>query len=1155
MKILSLALERYGHFTDRVLDFAPDVPVTIIHGGNEAGKTTALAAVTDVLFGIEERSRFNFLHDYKTMHLGARIAGRDGQALAFRRLKRRSATLVDPDSGDALADDCLVPFIGAHDRQAFLEIFGLDQARLRDGGRKLLSGGGDLAQTLLAAAPGLSEVATLRDQLKAGAALIFNPERKVASHALYQALEKRDRARAAVRARELCVDVVRAARAAADEAEGARRQAVEAEAEARAHLARCRGLAAAAGEIRTIDRLRADSIGRDALPRLPDGFAVRAHQALEAWDTASRAAALAAMEEERAAADAAAISVDDGVLDFAEDIERADETRPAVAKEVEALPRRREEASLARGGLARIAAGLGIADADALSRALPGSPQMARAGRLIDQLRDLAARSRALSEERQKLAARRRFSEAEQARLGHADDPSDARRRLNALDGAEERDRNARAQAAALAAAGQDVSERLRRLPFAIGDGDALAVLPLPGLDAATTALRRRHEATDLLARETDALARIDEQIARTEARLASLNAGGTAPTAGAIAGARDLRDQLWATLKPLTGGTRVATGEDAEVARGLDAAIVSADRLADERLTETARLVGLADAEHMLADHQVSRRLGEQRLAAAKAAVAAADQGWQALWTASRIVPTEGEGMLGFLREAGAILERRAQTLRAAAENREARAALAVERGAVEALRAALGLAPVGDGPLQVGDLREAVDAMENRYRAVETHLRDLGQIAAEARALDEREDLLGRLAGDLAREAAAVFPPLSIRVEATADEARAALDLWAEAPGLVERLRTAERRIAGIERDHDHFVAQVRELCRRPGIDMADEDPFVAARKLRTRLNAAQQAHSRADQARQSLERRRQTLAEARLALSGREAALAPLLATTGLDDIADLGPLLLQLDAAARLDEALDQAGRRLAAVGGDRGEDQLRMDLAGLDDEALVRHIAEAEAAAEMARGARDTAIEADAAARSALRDVEQTAGAAGAAQDEQDALAEIAEAVHRFTRDHVAARLLSSAIEVYRQRHQNPIIERASRAFATLTGDRWTGIGIDYDQEPPRLAAQRDGRLHGVEALSEGTADQLFLALRVAAIEEHARRATPLPFVCDDIFISFDEGRTERGLALLGEMGAVTQVLVFTHHEHVVACAERVLGDAVRILRL
>ncbi|MBN8940750.1 MAG: AAA family ATPase [Rhizobiales bacterium] len=1155
MKILSLALERYGHFTDRVLDFDPDMPVTVIHGGNEAGKTTALAAVTDVLFGIEERSRFNFLHDYKTMHLGARVAGRDGQTLAFRRLKRRSATLVDPEGGDVLADDCLTPFIGAHDRQAFLEIFGLDQARLREGGRKLLAGGGDLAQTLLAAAPGLSQVAGLRDQLKASAAQIFNPDRKVASHVLYQALDKRDRARAAIRAQELRVEVVRAARTAADEADGARREAVAAEAEARSRLARCQGLAAAAGEIRTIDQLKAERSGLGLLPDLPDGFTSRAHDALEAWDAASGAAALAASEAERATAEAAAISVDDGILALAEAIERADETRPAVAKEVEALPRRHEEASLARGGLARIAAGLGIADIGALIQGLPGPPLLARAGRLIDQLRDLAVRTQALGDERQALTTRRRLTEEAQARLSPAADPAEARRRLNALDGAEERDRSARAQAAALAATGRDLSERLRRLPFAVADGDALAVLPLPALDAATAALRRRNETADLQAREAEALARIDEQVARTEARLATLHAGGTAPTPAAITGARDLRDGLWARLRPLAGGGRAATGEDAETAHNLDAAIVSADRLADERLTETARLVGLSDAELALADLQVSRQLGEQRLAKAKAKAAEADHAWQALWTASRIAPADGEDMLGFLREAGAIIDKRAQSLRAEAEAQAVHTALAVERREVEALRVALGLAPVGEGPLQVADARQAVDAMESRFRAVETHLRDLGRIAAETAALDERDDALRRLAGDLAREAAAVFPPLSIRPEATADEARAALDLWTEAPGLVESLRTAERRITGIDRDRDRFVAEIGDLCGRPGIGGTDADPFVAARTLRARLSAAQQDRSRADQARRAMGQRQQAQAEARQALSGCEAALAPLLAAAGLAGIADLSPLLRQLDAAARIDQALAQASRRLAAAGGGRGEDQLRADLADLDDEALVRQVAEAEAAAETARGARDTAIEGDAAAKARLREVEQATGAAGAAQDEQDALAEIAEAVHRFTRDHVAARLLSSAIDVYRERHQNPIIERASRAFAMLTGDRWTGIGVDYDQEPARLAAQRNGRLHGIEALSEGTADQLFLALRVAAIEEHARRATPLPFVCDDIFISFDEGRTERGLALLGEMGAVTQVLVFTHHEYVVACAERVLGTKVRIVRL
>ena len=150
---------------------------------------------------------------------------------------------------------------------------------------------------------------------------------------------------------------------------------------------------------------------------------------------------------------------------------------------------------------------------------------------------------------------------------------------------------------------------------------------------------------------------------------------------------------------------------------------------------------------------------------------------------------------------------------------------------------------------------------------------------------------------------------------------------------------------------------------------------------------------------------------------------------------------------------------------------------------------------------------------------------------------------------------MAARLLTAAIERYRQQHQSPIVERASHAFATLTGGRWSGIAVDYDEDPPRLGALRDGRLLGVDALSEGTADQLFLALRIAAIIDHAGRATPLPFLADDLFVTFDEGRTEAGFRLLGELGETTQVIVFTHHEHVVAAASRALGPAAAVIEL
>lgn len=41
----------------------------------------------------------------------------------------------------------------------------------------------------------------------------------------------------------------------------------------------------------------------------------------------------------------------------------------------------------------------------------------------------------------------------------------------------------------------------------------------------------------------------------------------------------------------------------------------------------------------------------------------------------------------------------------------------------------------------------------------------------------------------------------------------------------------------------------------------------------------------------------------------------------------------------------------------------------------------------------------------------------------------------------------------------------------------------------------------------------GSRDQLFLALRLAYLEDFAKNADPAPFIGDDLFTSFDEDRT------------------------------------------
>jgi uncharacterized protein YhaN len=95
----------------------------------------------------------------------------------------------------------------------------------------------------------------------------------------------------------------------------------------------------------------------------------------------------------------------------------------------------------------------------------------------------------------------------------------------------------------------------------------------------------------------------------------------------------------------------------------------------------------------------------------------------------------------------------------------------------------------------------------------------------------------------------------------------------------------------------------------------------------------------------------------------------------------------------------------------------------------------------------------------------------------------------------------------------------------------------------------------DGRLIAVSEMSTGTADQLYLALRVASIEDYLERAGALPFVADDLFINFDDERAAAGFKILAQLAEKTQVLFFTHHRHLVDIARHALGSGAHIVNL
>lgn len=93
----------------------------------------------------------------------------------------------------------------------------------------------------------------------------------------------------------------------------------------------------------------------------------------------------------------------------------------------------------------------------------------------------------------------------------------------------------------------------------------------------------------------------------------------------------------------------------------------------------------------------------------------------------------------------------------------------------------------------------------------------------------------------------------------------------------------------------------------------------------------------------------------------------------------------------------------------------------------------------------------------------------------------------------------------------------------------MTGSRYDRFTMDQ-QFRLRAAAVGEDTMHDVLWRSDGTVDQLYLALRLAVAEALCSNA---PLILDDALVRFDDTRLGAVLDILKEMGRSRQILLFT----------------------
>lgn len=1160
MRLRRLHLQAFGPFTDRWIDFGPGL--TLLAGPNEAGKSSMLRALTALRFGIEHRSTDNFVHEHARMALGAVVLDREGRELQLLRRKGREPTLsvVAPDGGSLPASaDLELQLTGGLKRADHDLMFALDHQRLRAGGEQLLAGQGEIGAALFEASAGVHSLRTVLDRLDQQARSRLVPRGSTGSVNI--ALRRHREQHEALRAAQLRPAEWAALRQRADETQAALERARENRAAADLALRDLRERIAVAPLLRTLDDTRAELAALSLLPP-PDEDLPRQRIALQTREhelqtaRAAQQALRVRLDEQLQALPAGtprwleqAAGID-RLVAAADGLEAARLQCRELEQQGQALDRQLEAAAQA------LEPGAGV---QALLARRPDAAWQARMEAATAQLQEQA---RALAQHLDDLAAERG---AETSPSDLIEPPAALATQVQAL---QQRCDRLAPEVALLA--GREALERqraerhemLQRTALQLG-GAAMASRALtarPRLEAdIDQALREREAAATRLAALAQRIDQIDEARRGRAAERAQLLAAGAVPTDDDIAEARRVRDALW---RRLADGPAAPSTED----RALFAQLLDhADRLADGRSRDGERAARLQALQRSLAELDEDRAVLDMQRQALQRDLERQNRIWdetlaeaglprlapQALreWQQHQARHLEAAQALQSVDEALQALDRRVQA--AAAELREALGPMP----AGVALDDAAAL--LGQARARLQALRErqtALEAQRSAHQAAQQRLERLARQTAQRRAAERQAHAaLQALLDEDGR--GVLLPEDALQALALANARRQAgerLRMLAEQREL-QRQRLAQARL--VETDLQERAAVLAAALAEPA--PAGEALRGWIDRLAARLGEARAVEGERARLQQQRQQADERLAADSAALAAVQAQLGRLCERAGVASPELLPQREAQWQQQREAVLRLARTGAMLAEASRD-DEAGLRARLAcaspadesGAADPAqavlrLERRLAEADEALEQARAA-------DELARRALDAIDGDDRAVQAREGLEQAAATVRAELPHWMRARLAHALLAQSMQRFRERSQGPMLGAASTLFAAMTGGEFERLETEAgDDDAPAVlqARRRGGRALGVEAMSEGTRDQLHLALRLAALAQQRARGLLLPMVLDDVLMTSDDGRALRVLQALAEAceGDGGQIIVFTHHLHLLEPARRTLG--------
>lgn len=1159
MRILRLDLKAFGPFTGVTLSpHDGQYGLHIVYGANEAGKSSSLRALRQWLYGIPHNSSDGFLHANADMRIGGVIETDEGTQIEFIRRKGRTKTLRGPDDAEVFDDAELTRILGGVDEAAFGHRYGIDYEELRRGGHAVAHGSGDLGELLFAAGAGVADLGRIQRTLDTDAKALFTPrgQKQLINAAVdrYKDLTQR------VKTSQLPTSQWREHDKAVREAEKRRSELDVELAALRTRASLLDRVEKALPLIGTRRELIADFEAVADAPLLPDDFQANRSKLITSLlhEEHNERAAQRDIDSLRSQIDS--IVVPTALLHRRSAINDLKDRLGAWHKAQHDLPslitRKKDAEERVLAILKDLGKPLDFTVAEKLKvSSVHAQKLQSLANRHVAVQAAIDAATTSKRKHERELDSERERLEA----LPPETDSRDLRRVIREVSEYGQLDAELIKAQEAVTAEETTAGVKLSKLRLWQGTLEELEQLSVPSIETIERFEAEIRDAEDSSQKANTDLKQLQQELEDLAKERQSLQLEQRVPTEVELEEARNRRDEGWKLILGMAADTPASDSPgvvdfirefaaDGTLHDAFYASVSRADDISDRLRREASRVSRMAQLHADIESNQRQIETQNEECARRRDLLTTLRENWNAQWQPVGITPLSPREMKGWLRShdelsahSQALRTRRTKVESLATDIRLCRGKL---EGALTALEKPLG---AGDESLRTlldhcSEVAESIDDGNiNRRTCEQDVVRIMGDLQEAEDALSCAEEAASNWKNEWERTVATLEVEAASDPDVVNDILQQFKDLKDE---LLERSRFEER-IDGIESESDAFAAEVRSLLADLSPDLHDRPFSNAVQDLYDRLSKAERDHVKREGFETALKDAETRRYDATSNLLDSKKHLQYLCDLAGAESHGELPEIERRAAQRKELERLITDINGRLTDLAAGVALEEFVVSVSGFDVDAVRAERNQLQDRVSSLGKERQVTDESVGENRNELHRMNGQSIAAEAQQQAELVLSEIKDGTEQFIRIHLASVILKRAIERYRDASQGPILERASDLFARLTLKSFTGLRAEFNDKGDAVIVgvrTGNGQLVHVNGMSEGTCDQMYLALRLAVLEAAIKSGRRLPFVVDDVLIMFDDARAGAAFQALAELSRSTQVIFFTHHEHLLELA-------------